>query len=244
MSEFKNKTVLVTGGNSGIGLAIAEQFSKQGARVFTAQRTPDNQFESIQADFSEPNCAQSVIDHVVKATGNLHVLVNNAGVMMEHDVESCSLDQWQTTLNVNLTSPFMLIKHAMPHLHNGGSIVNVGSIEGLASNPKHPAYCASKAGLHGLTRAVAVDHGSQGVRCNAVAPGWINTELNEAFIDGMPDPKQFRESIADIHPVGKTGDPNDVAAMVVFLASERAAFITGQVFTVDGGRTAQLSLPT
>ena len=98
--------------------------------------------------------------------------------------------------------------------------------------------------MHGLTRAVAVDHGSQGVRCNAVAPGWINTELNEAFIDGMPDPRQFRESIADIHPVGKTGDPNDVAAMVVFLASERAAFITGQVFTVDGGRTAQLSLPT
>jgi len=243
MSRFENKTVLVTGGRSGIGLAIATQFAAEGARVFTAQRGKDDQFESIQADFSNIDAAESVISQVVSAANGLDVLINNAGVMTESTVEECGIEEWTNTLTVNLTTPFLLIKHALPYLKNGGSIVNIGSIEGLGSNPKHPAYGASKAGLHGLTRAVAVDHGTEGVRCNAVAPGWINTELNEAFIESMTQPAAFRRSIAGIHPTGTTGEPEDVASMVLFLASSDARFITGQVYTVDGGRLAKLSLP-
>ena len=131
----------------------------------------------------------------------------------------------------------------MPFLRHGGCIVNIGSIEGLGANPGHPAYCASKAGLHGLTRAVAIDHGSEGVRCNAVAPGWIDTDLNREFIEAMPHPDDFRERIGTIHPVGRTGNPGEVAALVAFLASDEAGFITGQIYTADGGRMAKLSLP-
>ncbi len=140
--------------------------------------------------------------------------------------------------------PFSLIKHALPHLiKSAGSIINIGSIEGLGSNPRHPAYCASKAGLHGLTRAVAVGHGKDGVRCNAVAPGWIDTDLNNALIESLGYSDAFRATIADIHPVGRTGRPEEIASLVIWLASHEASLVTGQVWTVDGGRMSQLSLP-
>jgi meso-butanediol dehydrogenase / (S,S)-butanediol dehydrogenase / diacetyl reductase len=121
--------------------------------------------------------------------------------------------------------------------------VNIGSIEGLGANPRHAAYCASKAGLHGLTRAIAIDHGAEGVRCNAVAPGWIDTDLNVAFVESTSDPERFRRDIGRIHPIGRTGKPAEVAALVAWLASEESSFVTGQVWTIDGGRMAKLSLP-
>ena len=124
-----------------------------------------------------------------------------------------------------------------------GSIVNVGSIEGLGNNPQHTAYGASKAGLHGLTRAVAVDHGVDGIRCNAVAPGWINTKLNNKFINSLSNDDSFRERLKKIHPIGRTGETKDVANLICWLVSEEASFITGQVWTIDGGRMSKLSLP-
>jgi len=244
LNRFENKVALVTGGRSGIGQAIARRLRDEGARVFTAQRGVDEEFEGIEADFSNAGSATQVIEVVTTRAGGMDVLINNAGMMQEASVEDMSLNDWRRTMEVNLDTPFMLIKAALPHLRkNKGSIVNVGSIEGLGSNPGHAAYCASKAGLHGLTRAVAIDHGHEGIRCNAVAPGWIDTELNNDFIESMDDPAAFRRDIGKIHPVSRIGSPEEVAALVAFLAAEESGFITGQIYTVDGGRMAKLSLP-
>ena len=244
MRRFEGKVALVTGGRTGIGQAICRRLEQEGARVFSAQRRADEARECIKADFARPQAPARVVDAVIERAGRLDVLVNGSGVMQEATVEEMSLDDWTRTLAVNLTAPFLMIKAALPALkERSGTIVNIGSVEGLGSNPGHAAYCASKAGLHALTRAVAVDHGRDGVRCNAVAPGWIDTDLNADYVAGMPDPEAFQRDLSKIHPVGRTGTPEDVAALVAFLAAEESGFVTGQVYTVDGGRTAKLSLP-
>lgn len=242
--RFQDKVVLVTGASSGIGEATAKRFAAEGAQVFTAQRRPLAGTTHVQADLMDEAACARVIPHVIQAAGRLDVLVNNAGLMREGTVEESSVEDWHASVHLNLTVPFLLTKAAMPYLkETGGAIVNTGSIEGLGSNPRHPAYCAAKAGVHGLTRAVAVDHGPDGVRCNAVAPGWIDTPLNVDFIESLDDPVEFRKKIGGIHPVGRTGSPDEVAALICWLASDEAAFVTGQVWTIDGGRTTKLSLP-
>jgi meso-butanediol dehydrogenase/(S,S)-butanediol dehydrogenase/diacetyl reductase len=243
MIDFQGKIALVTGASSGMGAETARLLSDGGARVFAAQRGQSD-FEDIAVDFADPSAPEKAIDQIAKATGQLDILVNNAGVMREGTVEETSLDDWYLQLQINLTAPFLLIRYAMPLLRAArGAIVNVGSIEGLGNNPRHPAYGASKAGLHGLTRAVAVDHGPDGVRCNAVAPGWIDTPLNEDFIASLAEPAAFRAKIGGIHPLARTGAPQEVAELICWLASDAASFVTGQVWTIDGGRMSKLSLP-
>lgn len=243
MTTFAGKTALVTGASSGMGQATAQLLEQQGARVFTAQRGTAG-FEDISADLADPDAPESIITDVIARAGRLDILINNAGIMREGTVEETSLEDWYLQIAVNLNAPFLLARHAMRHLRAAnGAIVNVGSIEGLGNNPRHPAYGASKAGLHGLTRALAVDHGPEGVRCNAVAPGWIDTPLNVDFVESLGDPHAFRSAIGSIHPVGRTGQPEEVARLICWLASDQASFVTGQVWTIDGGRMAQLSLP-
>lgn len=242
MSRFAGKVALVTGASSGIGAAITQTLQDQGATVITAQRR--NLPGGITADLADPQAPSQIIEKVITKTGRLDILINNAGVMEDATTGDTTLAMWERTLAVNLTAPFLLIKAALPHLEKTkGNIVNIGSISGLGSNPGHSAYGASKAGLHGLTRGVAVDCGPLGVRCNAVAPGWIDTDLNTAYIESLGDPDDFRAKIGGIHPAGRTGTATEVANLVAFLASEEAAFITGQVMTIDGGRMAKLSLP-
>jgi meso-butanediol dehydrogenase/(S,S)-butanediol dehydrogenase/diacetyl reductase len=238
MTRFSGKVALVTGGRMGIGQAIARRLRDDGARVFTAQRGQDPEFEGIEADLADAEAPARVVAEIAQRAGRLDILVNNAGFMQEARAEDMTLDAWERMLRVNLTAPFLLIKAALPHLRaTKGAIVNIGSIEGIACNPLHTAYSATKAGLHGLTRAIAVDHGAEGIRCNAVAPGWIDTDLAEAYVESMPDPAAFRRQI------GRTGKPEDVAALVAWLASEESGFVAGQTYVVDGGRMVKLPLP-
>ena len=243
--QTPQKVALVTGASSGIGEAIARRFAAEGYRVFTAQRRPSPVGETIALSLLDADAADRVSAEVVARAGRLDVLVNNAGVMLEGTVQESSLADWDTQMQLNLTVPFALSRALMPLLHaSQGNIVNISSVEASASNPRHPAYSASKAGLNGLTRAIAVDEGPKGVRCNAVAPGWIDTPLNIDFINALTgDTAAFHQGLKAIHPVGRTGLPEEVANLIYWLASEDAGFMTGQIMTIDGGRTAKLSLP-
>ena len=196
-----------------------------------------------------PPNASGVISDLTNEHHRLDILINNAGMMTEASIDELSLSEWNQHVQLNLTAPFLLTKYALPWLKKSArkkgaaAIVNIGSIEGLGANPNHAAYCATKSGLHGLTRAIATDHGEDGIRCNAVAPGWIDTKLNLDFVAAMPDPEKFRQQIGEIHPLGRTGSTEEVAALVCWLASAQSSFVTGQIYTIDGGRMTKLSLP-
>ena len=243
MTNFKNKVALVTGGSSGIGAATAKLLELKGAKVFCAQRTK-SLHEDILIDLKDINNPEKIITEIKDKAGRLDILINNAAIMKENTVEEIKIEEWNEHISINLTIPFLFIKYALPLLkENNGSIVNVGSVEGISNNPRHPAYGASKAGLHGLTRAVAVDHGSDGVRCNAVAPGWINTKLNKDFINSLNNNQNFKKKLNEIHPIGRIGETAEVANLICWLASSEASFVTGQVWKIDGGRMTKLSLP-
>ncbi|TXH33389.1 MAG: glucose 1-dehydrogenase [Rhodospirillaceae bacterium] len=249
--RLAGKVAVVTGGGRGIGLGITQRFLEEGARVAIIQRTPPedrsvrDEAVYIQADLARPDDIAKAIDAIFKQFGGLDILVNNAGIMFEKTVEEMSEADWDQMMAINLKAPFLLTKRAMPFLrrHHRGSIINIGSIEGLASNPGHPAYSASKAGIHGFTAAVAVDHGRDGVRCNAIAPGWINSDLSETYIENMQDSGRVRRELLAMHPAGRLGEPRDVGNLAVWLASDESSFVTGQVYVVDGGRTKKLPLP-
>ena len=241
--DFSNKIALVSGGSSGIGAATAKLMSERNARVFCVQRS-STCYEDILEDLSDPSAPMKIISELESRAGGLDIIVNNAGIMKEGRIDDMPLDHWNKQIAINLTTPFLLIRNALEMLRKTkGNIVNVGSIEGLGVNPGHAAYAASKAALHSLTRSVAVDHGAEGIRCNAVAPGWIDTPLNVDYIESMPDVNKFKKELKNIHPIARTGNPKEVANLICWLASSEASFVTGQVWTIDGGRMSKLSLP-
>lgn len=242
---MKNRIALVTGGAQNIGAAIADRLAHAGATVVVGdlQDSPDH--ETMFLDVSDEENVESVINDIIRVHGGLDVVVNNAGIMFEEPVATQERSSWDRMLAVNLTGPMLVTKHATKHLakSHGAAIVNVGSIEGDRCNPHHAAYAATKSGVHGLTRATAIDLGPLGIRCNAIAPGWIDTPLNASYIDGHPDRDAVIGELAKLHPIGRVGSPNDVADVVAWLAGDESRFVTGQVITIDGGRTARPPLP-
>jgi meso-butanediol dehydrogenase/(S,S)-butanediol dehydrogenase/diacetyl reductase len=249
---LNGKNVVVTGGGRGIGRGITEQLLEVGASVLIAQRQAlDAELQNhprvyfVEADLASVESPDLIAQVAQERLGGVDVLVNNAGFMYEKSLNDMTEEDWDRMMAVNLRAPAFLCKALVPQMRQrgGGSIINIGSIEGIGSNPEHAAYCASKAGIHGLTRALAVDLGRDSIRCNAIAPGWINSELSDAYLANQTDPHVARQALLRLHPVGRTGTPADIGGAVVFLASESSAFITGQVLVVDGGRTAKLPLP-
>uniref|UniRef100_UPI003B5249CF SDR family NAD(P)-dependent oxidoreductase n=1 Tax=Roseovarius indicus TaxID=540747 RepID=UPI003B5249CF len=236
--RLEGKRALVTGGRQGIGRAIVEAFLREGAEVVTCGRggDPGDLPEGcgwVQADVSDP--AQAA--ELVEACGALDVLVNNAGVQVEKTVVDSTDADWDLVIGANCRGVFNLCRAAIPVMREGGSIINIGSISGHQADPSMALYNASKAFVHGLTRSIAVDHGPK-IRCNAICPGWINTGMLEAGFDLADDPAAARRDAIARHPVQRFGEPGDIAAMAVWLASDEAGFASGQLFTIDGGMTA------
>jgi len=271
--DFSGKTAVVTGAARGIGLAIARRFAAAAARVVVADLQPPPTPESSgdaglvfhRTDVSDESQVRGLFDYAVDKFGGVDILVNNAGVAVEARLEDTAVADWERVFAVNARGVFLCAKHALRAMNQRGSrrgaergrggagqnraaettaaIINIGSIEARAANPLHAAYAASKGAVHSFTRSVALEYGARGIRCNAVAPGWIDTPFNDAFIARQPDPRGLRAALRGLHPLGRTGAPDDIADVVLWLASDAARFVTGQVVVVDGGRTAQLPLP-
>ena len=218
---FQNKTVVITGGASGIGKCIAEEFCKAGANVCIIDKTPGDHFVG---DIADKGVLEAFAKDVIAKYGAVDVLVNNALPIMR-GIDQCSYEEFQYALAVGVTAPFYLSKLLIPHFRNGGSIVNISSSRDRMSQPQTESYTAAKGGIAALTHALAVSLAGK-VRVNSISPGWIDTAYT--VYEG-PDAYQ--------QPVGRVGNPLDIANMVLFLCSDRAGFITGENICIDGGQT-------
>jgi NAD(P)-dependent dehydrogenase (short-subunit alcohol dehydrogenase family) len=247
------KTAVVTGAASGIGRAVAVHLAKDGYGValvdIDVSRTRETlrSIESdsgvaraFQADVCDPHQVGVVVREVLASMGSPELLVNVAGIGLTATVLDTSDKDWDRVIRTNLTGPFLLTRAILPFMLDGGSgvIVNVASVAGTVGIPAHAAYCASKAGLIGLTRAVAADYAQHGVRCIAVCPGTVETEAVDGIIAADADPMTMRELLAARQLDGRMGTPEEVAATIAFIASDSGRFFNGASVMVDGGMTA------
>ncbi len=244
--RLSNKVAIVTGGGSGIGLAIVAAFVREGAKVVICGRDRKKLYDTakqlgpscyaINADVSDIAGIKKLVDGTLESLSSIHILVNNAGVLLPGTAESLSEDDWDQTFNINVRGLWLLSRAVLPHMRaaGGGSIVNIGSVLSLAGARNRVAYTASKSAVLGITRAMALDHAAENIRVNCICPGMVETEMVAPF---LADADARRQRVA-MHPVGRLGQPDDIAGAAVLLASDESSWITGAAFPVDGGYTA------
>ncbi len=248
---LKGKVAIITGGGTGIGAAIARRFVAEGAKVCIVGRREnvlDQVVQSLPAgtavkcpgDVSESGHINRIVETALSFGEGIDVLVNNAAMGTEGSITSADLAEWRKTLEVNLISPMLLMRAAIPHMikKGGGSIVNVSSLSSLRSIPKASAYCTSKAALNALSQQAALDFGEDNIRCNVICPGFVFTEMAEngpLAREARPDLATFMNSVFQDIPSRKPAMPDEVAGICSFLASDDASYITGTIIPVDGG---------
>jgi NAD(P)-dependent dehydrogenase (short-subunit alcohol dehydrogenase family) len=253
MPRLSGKAAFITGGGTGIGRACALVFASEGAQVAIAGRrkepldrvareieTAGGRALAIECDVVDVKAVQDAIATVVRQFNGLHIIVNNAGAIVVGSVEETSQIDWNLVMATNLTGTFIVSRAAIPALRRsaGGSIVNIGSYLGIAGRRQRAAYCAAKAGVMGLTRAMALDHAQDKIRVNCICPAMIETEMATQSLSKAADPEAARtQRIAEI-PLGRLGKPEDVALMAVYLASDESRWVTGVSLPLDGGQTA------
>src|SRR5450432_963250 len=247
--NFENKSVVITGAGSGIGRATALCFAKAGWKVVVADINLGAAQETVKlieelngkgiackTDVSDPSSVQELVAFTFKTYSKVHAIVNNAAIQVNKTAEDTSFEEWNRQLAVNLGGVFLCSKYFLPHLRESkGSIVNMSSVNGFFVEPTCAGYCATKAAIIGLTKAMAIDHGHQGVRVNCICPGYIDAGLAEGYFQSQPDPTQARKDAGKLHALWRIGKPEEVGKVAVFLASEDASFVTGTAMVVDGG---------
>lgn len=250
MEELKEKTAIVTGATSGIGRACAVKLAAAGSKVVAVGRNRENlsalqseieksggTIKTIRADVTHESAAQEIVETAVENFGQIDVLINAAGIIGNGTIENTGLEAWDEMMNVNLRSVFLLMQKTIPFLEKTkGNIVNLSSVAGTRSFPGVLAYCVSKAGIDQLTRCASLELAPKQIRVNAVNPGVVVTELHKR--SGMNDENYaaFLEKSKQTHPIGRVGKPEEVADLILFLASEKAGWITGVTYSIDGGR--------
>jgi NAD(P)-dependent dehydrogenase (short-subunit alcohol dehydrogenase family) len=247
--QFENKVAMVTGAGSGIGAAMARRFAEEGATVVVADidekaagqvagaiERDGGTAVAVQQDVGDPASVEKSVDFAVQKFGRLDVAVNNAGITGDlAPLADYSLEGWDKVISVNLSSVFYGMKYQIPAMlrSGGGSIVNIASILGSVAARDSAGYNAAKHGVVGLTKTAALEYSKDGVRVNAIGPGYIDTPLLQAL------DRQVYDGLVDLHPIGRLGRAEEVAELALFLASDKASFVTGSYHLVDGGYTAQ-----
>lgn len=258
--KLEGKVALVTGGRGGIGRAICDRFIREGATVFAADLSEHGSLENSDCDgstfvkldvTSEPD-AIAAMAKVNAECGKLDILVNAAGIEIEHTIEQTSLEDWNRIFAINVTGTFLTSKHALPLMRKAAaagttaSIINFGSYDGFIADPGLAAYCATKGAVHALTRAMACDHGPEGIRVNAICPGYVDTPMLRSFFGGEGSGADggsldsVLDAVKAVHPTRTCGTPEDMANLVNWLASDEARYASGQLWVLDGGLSAQV----
>ena len=244
---LEGRSAVVTGVGSGLGQAIAREFAVEGALVLgcdvddaAGAATMSGIGEYVHADVSREAEVEALVARAVERHGRLHVMVNNAAVQIEQELAETTEEQLDRILAVNLKGVFFGCKHAVRVMRpaGGGSIVIIASILGLVGDGILAAYCAAKGGVLGITRATAVQYGRDGIRCNAICPGDIDTPLVQAYFDTADDPAALRAQVSAEYPLERIASPREIARTAVFLAGDDASFMSGQPLVVDGGLLA------
>jgi len=247
--KLKDRVAVITGAASGIGRACAIEFAREGARLVVADVNlagaretvrligqADGVAEAVETDVSVPAAVERLVDETLRRFSRVDVLLNDAAIQVNKSVEDTSFAEWSREVAVNLGGVFLCSKYFIPHLRQTrGNIVSLSSVNAYFVEPGCAVYCATKAAIIGLTKAMAIDHGKDGIRVNCICPGYIDAGLAEGYFQAQPDPAAARASAGKLHALRRIGRADEVARMAVYLASDDASFVTGAAMVVDGG---------